>query len=68
MNVRKKEDLIYIYNKHQSLFYINDCNVKAIDIGVHKKTKKIYVIFVREDTNEAYRKWLVHIGKILRED
>lgn len=66
MNDRNK--LIYIYNRNQAKFYINECNVKYVDIGFHKGEQKVYVIFVRKETDEAYKKWLVHIGKTLRKE
>lgn len=48
---------IFIYNKVQALYYINNFKCKVIDIGVHDKTTKPFVVFDREETNKAYQEW-----------
>lgn len=47
----------YIYNKVQALFYINEYKCKVIDVGVHKKTLNPYIVFDKDDTEEAYTEW-----------
>ena len=48
---------IFIYNKCQALYYINEFKCKVIDFGFHDKSMKPFVVFDREETNEAYKSW-----------
>ena len=48
---------VFIYNKVQALFYMNNYNCKVIDYDVHKKTLKPFVVFDKDETEEAYSKW-----------
>lgn len=48
---------VYIYNKVQALFYINNYKCKVIDFDIHKKTFKPYIVFDKEDTMTAYQEW-----------
>lgn len=45
---------IYIYNKKQALFYINEFKVYLLDTGVNDKSGMMYWVFNREETNEAF--------------
>ena len=48
---------VFIYNKVQALFYINKYKCKVIDIDVHRKTLKPFVVFDKNETEEAYSEW-----------
>ena len=48
---------VYVYNKVQALYYINEFKCKVIDFDVHKKTLKPYVVFDKDETTKAYDSW-----------
>lgn len=48
---------IYIYNKDQALFYINN-GVFAVDTGTHKKSKNEFWVFNRQATNSVFKLWM----------
>ena len=55
-----ERDVVRIFNRDQQTFYV-DSNVYPIDLYTSynpKNDKKIIVmIFVKEDTQEVYKKW-----------
>ena len=54
MEERKK---IYIYNKVQALYYINQFKCKVIDYSVHKDTGNVFMVFDKADCSKAYDSW-----------
>lgn len=48
---------IYVYNKVQALYYINEFHCKVIDFDVHKTTLNPYVVFDKDDSKQAYESW-----------
>jgi hypothetical protein len=55
--VNLENSKIYIYNFKQAEFYIKE-GIKPLEININPKTRKIYFIFNREETNNAYMKWV----------
>ena len=48
---------VFIYNKVQALFYINEFKCKVIDYDIHKRTMKPFVVFDKNETSRAYDSW-----------
>lgn len=48
---------VFVYNKVQALYYINEFKCKVIDFDVHRKTLKTFVVFDKKETSEAYDSW-----------
>lgn len=51
-----KDDLIYIYNKRQAFYYIEN-GIMPIDAGINQKTIKLYFVFSKKETEEIYDIW-----------
>lgn len=51
-----KEDLVYVYNKRQSFYYMQN-GVMPEDCNINKKTQRIYFTFSKEKTKTVYDKW-----------
>lgn len=50
------EMLQYIYDLNQANFYISK-GVKPVEIGIHDKTKKTFVVFKREELTPIFYEW-----------
>lgn len=55
--VNSENSKIYIYNFKQTEFCIKE-GIKPLEININPKTRKIYFVFNREETNNAYMKWV----------
>lgn len=56
MNQNNDNDFVFIYNREQVIFYIQN-GVNPIMWDVHKKTGNIYCVFKRPDTFKVYKLW-----------
>jgi frataxin-like iron-binding protein CyaY len=57
LNMNNQDRKIYIYNKEQALFYINN-GVFAIDSGKHYASNKQFWVFNRQATNNVFKLWM----------
>ena len=48
---------IYIYNSEQAKFYINECNLKILDLGTGNKGDAFIKFCNDEEYVEAFKKW-----------
>ena len=53
----KHDNKMYIYNKYQALFYIEN-GLIPLDVGVHSKTKKIFFVFKRNEHEAIFGEWV----------
>lgn len=53
----KHDNKMYIYNKYQALFYIEN-GLTLLDVGVHSKTKRIFFVFKRNEHEAIFGKWV----------
>lgn len=61
-NVYDKQTHIFVYDKYQKDFYLNK-GVKMLDSDINLKTKKVFWVFSKEDTNVFYGEWLTECKK-----
>lgn len=53
----KHSNRIYIYNKYQALFYMQN-GLLPLDIGVHSRTKKPFWVFKYNEHRQVFDKWI----------
>lgn len=51
------EDVLYIYNIDQCNFYMAN-GVRPVGCGINKRTKRIWLKFIKEETKDVYLLWL----------
>lgn len=52
-----KDNRVYIYNKYQALYYMQN-GLLPLDIGMHSKTHKPFWVFKRCEHEKIFGEWI----------
>ena len=52
-----KQQLVYVYNQKQALYYQEEFGVRPLKVDIHKKTKKVFWVFDKKESYKAYDAW-----------